>query len=146
MIDVILSPISFITTFIYSFYEYFLSIDYPHKILAVISILLPIISIIRSKIIIKGKRKRVKLGNDLKKAYKKYERELQYPLGVMIDKSHEIYGEIMEILKNSDIVPPATLYFFEQGRLPVIGSYHHPNNARGITLQQLIDNAMLQTF
>jgi len=87
--------------------------------------------------------RRKKLAQDLVAIRDKYVLPNNHA-GPLLDKSNPMYREVMDLLKNSDLFSAADLYFFERGKLPVIGAFHHPNNARGIMLETLIENALLR--
>jgi len=95
------------------------------------------------KNVIDNRHAKDQLANDLKEIRKKNPYE-------MIDPSSPYYTEILTLLRNSAAISPAYIYFFEEGRFPPRwepGTIPlHPNQVRGIILQQLIDNIMLHTF
>lgn len=88
------------------------------------------------------RERRKKLAQDLIEIKKKHSPLLNNHAGPLLDKSSPLFVEVMDLLKNSNVFSEADIYFFENGKLPTIGTFHHPNNARGIILETLIENAL----
>lgn len=88
------------------------------------------------------RERRKKLAQDLIEIKKKHSPLLNNHAGPLLDKSSPLFVEVMDLLKNSNVFSEADIYFFENGKLPTIGTFHHPNNARGIILETFIENAL----
>ena len=145
--DFILSPWTWATTEILTFYRYFFSLNYTGRALLLMGLILPIISNMRLRWIINEKRKRKELAQDLIAFKKKYAHDSALQ---MLPTDNHIYDECVSILEKSGVISPSLLYFFKESRMPPVwqpvGHFNHPNQVRSKMINDLIDHALGQTL
>lgn len=152
IMDFISSPSVSALAPIVAFYEYFGTLSSTSKIFSLVAFAWPFLSLIRLKYLLHATRDKKKLVIKKEELATKLieirDKLKPYPTGKMINHTDVKYKEIVTVLKESGIISPAVIHFFQEGRLPPrpLENLAIPGKAREILLNDLIDYAMERTL